>query len=446
MVILHNKLTIMLLIWISTETNRTRYIFRLVIKDLLGIDFKVTTNIDEFKQFEGARLSYGKLAIEESIPHIQSADLLFLRGIDSLDFETSRFNEAPVIFKTYSKSSILPYDIFAASFFMVSRYEEYLPYRRDEHGRFSAKESLAWSKGFLQLPIVNIWSLQLLSILKNLYPNLPFKTPDYKFEPTIDVDSAFAIRHKGMLRSIGGYVKDISAGDLHNMIHRTKVISGSLPDPFDVFDELLTLHQSFNLRPFYFILYGAYGMYDKNIPTNSEKFKRLIRWLADTAEVGIHPSYASNRNPNILKQEVDELSSVLHTSVIRSRQHFLKLELPLTYRNLINLDIEHDYTMGFAAAPGFRAGITIPFKFYDLDLDASGTLTIHPFTLMDGTMKDYLKINDDEVVDYTTELIKTVRKYGGTFGLLWHNETFSETGRWKGWRDIYIRILKEAAV
>ncbi len=436
----------MLLIWISTETNRTRYIFQLVIKDLLGIDYRVTTDVDEFKRSEEARLSYGKSLVDETVPHIHSADLLFMRGIDSLDFETSRFDDIPIIFKTYSKNSVLPYDIFAASFFMVSRYEEYLPYRRDEHGRFSAKESLAWSKGFLNLPVVNIWSLQLLSILKTFYPGLSYNIPEYRFEPTIDVDSAFAIRHKGLLRSFGGYIKDIRKGDLHNMVYRTKVISGSLPDPFDVFDELHSLHQSFNLRPYYFILYGAYGMHDKNIPTTSEKFKRLIRWLADTADVGIHPSYASNSDPNILKQEVDELSNVLHSPILRSRQHFLKLELPLTYRNLINLDIENDYTMGFAAAPGFRAGITIPFKFYDLDLDAPGTLTVHPFTLMDGTMKDYLQINDADVVDYTTDLIKTVRKYGGTFGLLWHNETFSETGRWKGWREIYIRILREAAV
>lgn len=436
----------MLLIWISTETNRTRYIFQLVIKDLLGIDYRVTTDVDEFKRSEEARLSYGKSLVDETVPHIHSADLLFMRGIDSLDFETSRFDDIPIIFKTYSKNSVLPYDIFAASFFMVSRYEEYLLYRRDEHGRFSAKESLAWSKGFLNLPVVNIWSLQLLSILKTFYPGLSYNTPEYRFEPTIDVDSAFAIRHKGLLRSFGGYIKDIRKGDLHNMVYRTKVISGSLPDPFDVFDELHSLHQSFNLRPYYFILYGAYGMHDKNIPTTSEKFKRLIRWLADTADVGIHPSYASNSDPNILKQEVDELSNVLHSPILRSRQHFLKLELPLTYRNLINLDIEHDYTMGFAAAPGFRAGITIPFKFYDLDLDAPGTLTVHPFTLMDGTMKDYLQINDADVVDYTTDLIKTVRKFGGTFGLLWHNETFSETGRWKGWREIYIRILREAAV
>lgn len=436
----------MLLIWISTETNRTRYIFQLVIKDFLGIDYRVTTDVDEFKRSEEARLSYGKSLVDETVPHIHSADLLFMRGIDSLDFETSRFDDIPIIFKTYSKNSVLPYDIFAASFFMVSRYEEYLPYRRDEHGRFSAKESLAWSKGFLNLPVVNIWSLQLLSILKTFYPGLSYNTPEYRFEPTIDVDSAFAIRHKGLLRSFGGYIKDIRKGDLHNMVYRTKVISGSLPDPFDVFDELHSLHQSFNLRPYYFILYGAYGMHDKNIPTTSEKFKRLIRWLADTADVGIHPSYASNSDPNILKQEVDELSNVLHSPILRSRQHFLKLELPLTYRNLINLDIENDYTMGFAAAPGFRAGITIPFKFYDLDLDAPGTLTVHPFTLMDGTMKDYLQINDADVVDYTTDLIKTVRKYGGTFGLLWHNETFSETGRWKGWREIYIRILREAAV
>ena len=54
-------------------------------------------------------------------------------------------------------NSVFPFDPFAASFFMISRYEEYLPHIKDIHGRFEAKESLAFKNNFLEKPIVDIW-------------------------------------------------------------------------------------------------------------------------------------------------------------------------------------------------------------------------------------------------------------------------------------------------
>src|SRR5205814_2896242 len=106
---------------------------------------------------------------------------------------------------------------------------------------------------------------------------------------------------------------------------------------------------------------------DKNTPVESKKLQSLIKNLGDYAEVGIHPSYGSNSKEGQLKKEIDRLSKILHKDVHKGRQHFLKLSLPETYRNLIELDITEDYTMGYAFQPGFRASICMPFNFYDLD-------------------------------------------------------------------------------
>ncbi|PKP26035.1 MAG: hypothetical protein CVU06_03760, partial [Bacteroidetes bacterium HGW-Bacteroidetes-22] len=114
------------------------------------------------------------------------------------------------------------------------------------------------------------------------------------------------------------------------------------------------------------------------------------------------------------------------------------------YRNLINLDITDDYSMGFAADAGFRAGICVSFNFYDLDLDTETPLRIHPFTVMDGTMKDYLKLTNQQAVDFAVKLSNEVKAVGGVFSTLWHNETYSETGRWIGWREVYSQILENA--
>lgn len=433
----------MLLVYLPRETNRTKYIFRLILGDLLGLDFKTTTDIEAFKIYTGPRFSYCRVAPDDAL-HITSHNLLFQRGIETTETGFGLLNGHPILFKTFNPRSSLPFDLFAASFYMVSRYEEYLPYRRDEYGRFSAKESLAHQKGFLHKPVVNIWSLLLKDVLLQHWADLRFKLPVYRCEPTIDIDAAYSLRHKGLLRTLGGFGKSLKKLNFYEIALRARVITGVVPDPFDVFEQFHELHEKLNLKPIFFILFADYGRFDKNIPVQNQTFRMLVKSLADNAKVGIHPSFQSNNSFSILRREVGQFGSLLNTEITRSRQHFLKLDLPVTYRNLINLDISDDYSMGFAADAGFRAGICASFNFYDLDLDAETPLRIHPFTVMDGTMKDYLNLSNQQAVEFATNLIREVKNVGGVFSTLWHNETFSETGRWIGWRNVYTQILENA--
>ena len=207
----------------------------------------------------------------------------------------------------------------------------------------------------------------------------------------------------------------------------------------------MKLQEKYRYRPVYFILLADYGPNDKNIPYNNRYFQNLIRYLADYAEIGIHPSYAASLQPSLMVMETARLSKILKLEVERSRQHFLKLSLPETYRNLINNDIIHDYTMGYAEAPGFRASICTPFPFFDLDQDLPTDLMIHPFALMDGTLNSYLKLTPKKATATINELIEEVRKVGGTFIPLWHNSTLNDEGEWKGWLDVYIRMLEEGS-
>ena len=80
----------------------------------------------------------------------------------------------------------------------------------------------------------------------------------------------------------------------------------------------------------------------------------------------MHPSYFSLKDAAILKKEKLRLENIINTPVTFSRQHYLRLSIPETYQNLIDLDIEEDYTMGYAKTVGFRASTCTPFYFYDL--------------------------------------------------------------------------------
>ena len=166
--------------------------------------------------------------------------------------------------------------------------------------------------------------------------------------------------------------------------------------------------------------------------------------MGDYASVGIHPSYNTIEHPELLKKEIRNLRAVLNKDVTCSRQHFLRIVLPSTYRNLIEHDITDDYSMGYAALPGFRAGICTPFNFYDLDLEIETKLRIHPFAVMDGTLNDYLGLTPADAIDQIKSLIREVKKVDGTFISLWHNESLSDQKRWKGWKRVYEQLIKEA--
>ncbi len=432
-----------LLIHSSKLTNRLRYTLDLVLREQLGIEYELTTDMARYMSWEGAALAYGGQAPEQGA-FLQQVSLLFEREITSHELKAFDHEGVKALFPVYNKQSILPFDVFAAVFYLVSRYEEYLPFVRDQHGRFDAASSVLHELGVLDKPVVNLWIIQLEQRLKEVFPGLVTHRKTYRFIPTYDIDAAWAYLHKGLIRTLGAYMKDLVKADFAEIQQRTAVLRGKAKDPFDTFDLQLSMQQQYKLRPVYFVLFAAYGHNDKNISVRNRYFQQLIKYLGDYADIGIHPSYASYSNKQLLKRELSQLSAVLNREVSCSRQHFLRMSLPETYQNLIEQDILHDYTMGYAALPGFRAGIADDFYFYDLDHDVKTALRIHPFAVMDGTLRDYLQLNAEEAISKAETLINSVKAVNGKFILLWHNETLSDQKRWTGWRKVYQNLVEKA--
>lgn len=432
-----------ILIYSSKTSSRSRYIFRVIFKSILGLEPHFTNEKYLFEHHKGPKISYGKRPIGKEL-FFYASNLLFEGGIKWQDLEFIKYEGLPAFYPSYRKDSALPFDVFAASFFLISRYEEYYPHIIDEHKRFCAHQSIAYKQQFLEEPIVNIWAKKLANLLKKKFPQVVFYEQQFKFIPTIDIDNAFAYREKGFVRVISGLLFDLfnlSSGRfkerLNVLLHRSK-------DPYDTYDYQIELIEKHDLHIIYFVLLGDYGPYDKNVPFQNKAFRSLIKFFDDYGDVGIHPSYASNKSDKLLKKEITRLQTILNREIRMSRQHYLKLTLPQTYQRLIENDITDDFTMGYAESPGFRAGICTPFFFYDLDLEVETSLKIHPFTIMDGTLKDYMKLRPEETYELYTRLIKKIKEVDGHFIVVWHNESFAENERWKGWRNVFEGIIYQA--
>ena len=427
-----------MLILVPKVTNRLQYTFDFVFGTVLGMDFELTTKKESFRDFEGRKMSYGPTPLWDE-PFQKSVNMLFERDIYEQDLKPFDFKDVKGIFPVYNQRSMMPFDVFAAVFFLITRYEEYLPQVRDQYGRFTPQSSCLFNMGVLAKPVVDIW---IYEFAKCLHIEDIIKQRSYSFQPTYDVDAAWAYLHKGFFRTTGAYVRDALKGDWEEIRHRNRVIFKHERDPFDSFDYQFQLQEEYHLKPIYFIHCGDYDTNDKSISIRQDAFRALIKRIGDYADVGIHPSFSSYLDPVRLQTEVERLSSVLNREVTKSRQHFLRMTMPRSYQRLIELDIHDDYTMGYASQVGFRAGTATAFHFYDLESDVATSLTIHPFAVMDGTLKDYLKLSNTDAYNEISKVVDEVRKVNGTFIYLTHNETLGGEKRWAGWPEMYRQIIE----
>ena len=430
-----------LLIYCPKVTLRHQYIFKVLFSELYSIDYSLTDDKQDFIDSEAVKINYSKNSICADEVFVESNDLLNEKGINELDINMQLVNEEPAFFTTTNENAY-PFDIFAASFYLISRYEEYLPHLKDKYNRYKAEESLAYKNNFLQKPIVNIWLKQFIQKLQNQFPNLIIQYPKFKYISTIDIDNAYLYKGKGFVRSVAFLLKSVSTFNFEAIKLAYLVASKKRKDPFDTYSLQFNLQKKYNLDVRYFLLMGDYGINDKNISHNNSNLQVLVKRLADLAPVGIHPSFGSNIKEKQLVIEVKRLEDIQKREVSFSRQHFLQLSLPKTYKRLIEAGITDDYTMGYASVMGFRAGVASPFTFYNLDMEQILPITIHPFAIIDDTLKFNMQLNADEVLKEISGIIDAVKEVDGTLISIWHNDTLSDEGVWKGWRNVYEDMVK----
>jgi peptidoglycan/xylan/chitin deacetylase (PgdA/CDA1 family) len=429
----------MLLIYSSRNSPRLDYTCNFIFSEYSGLAYRISSDLQEAATFQGPVINYSGENLANSlqlIPH----GLLFETGIKPQQTEVSRVEGHPVFFSTTGAD--LPFDLFSAVFFLLARYEEYLLHEPDEHGRFRAQSSLAFREHFLNEPVIETWLHWLRDKLQQKFPGLKFSQRKFSSVSTIDVDQAFCYRHKGALRNISGLLRDATVANIRAVKQRFRVLLGRENDPYDNFDLIIETNRKHGIPLIFFMLLAAHGKYDKGISPGNEALRELVKKLHRSAVTGIHPSYFTMEKEGLLSAEISCLQEITGSKVERSRQHYLRMSLPGTYRMLIENGIKEDHTMGYAAQPGFRAGVSVPFFFFDLENEKQTALRVHPFTIMDVTMRDYLKCSPAEALILLAELTAKVKKVNGTFVSLWHNESLSEIPAWKGWRKVYNEMLE----
>jgi hypothetical protein len=426
-------------IFTSSDVPRLRYIASLLLEDILGLDCEVVT--DKRKLGKNPVINYSDIPIKGSF-HIHPDILLFEDHIAPLELQVSEWNGLPVFFQS-PEGYDLPFDILAASFFLVSRYEEYLSYQPDQHGRFSAHSSFSFRNGFLGRPVIDLWVKEWSRLLVKKNPDLVFRKNQFSSLVTVDVDQPFKYLGKNILKNIGGFLKEIGRKESQTS-GRYRTLAKGEKDPWDVFDYILETIADNSSDAKFFIPVGNRSELDRNPAWNNEDYRKLIRKLAGKYPVGLHPSAGASINVERLTAEKERLEKIISADIKFSRFHYLKMKLPDSYNNLIAAGVKDDYTMGYHDEPGFRAGIARPFCFYDLSREKRTDLRIYPFQVMDATLYQYKKQKPDEAAETVYRMVSETREAGGLFISIWHNTSLLETGEWIEWRRLFKTLLSSS--
>jgi hypothetical protein len=429
----------MVLIFCKKSGPRFQYISKLIFTEVLKIDYSVIQDPADFMAGTGTKINYSYSEFPDAL-QITPCGLLEENNIHLLSVNAGDWQCVPVIFTNNNKN--FPFDIFSAAFYMTTRYEEYLPFVPDTHGRFEANQSIAFVKHFIRQPIVDLWC-KLLAVKLNIYDQCKGIQPsNFRFRLTVDIDRAWQYKNSGLFRNLAILSRDLMLCRIELVKSRLSVLLGQKPDPAENFDYLESIQTNLKEKIRYFVLCGKPGKFDNNNPSERIEFKNLLNKLNRHSLIGLHPSYQSNSSYNILEEEFYNLEKLVNQKIFHSRQHFLKICFPVTYRRLMKLGILHDFSMGYSSCSGFRAGIARPFFFYDLSAEKQTDLRIVPFQVMDRTLLSYLKLSPDEALKEIEYYFETIGDVGGYFVTLWHNTSLSDQGEWKGWKIVFEKMIE----
>jgi hypothetical protein len=433
----------MLLFYSHTITTRLQYIVDFISKELFDEPVIITTDKEQYIKKEGPRINYSGNDYSENEFFIKAVPLLFENDIKPQTTGCFEVNYRKALFQT---SGDFPFDIFAASFYLITRYEEYLPHQKDEYGRYAHTNSLAYKEGFLQLPLINIWLQDFKKALKQKFPSLLFKRKNFKYIPSYDIDIAYAYIEKGWLRNSGGFARSIQKGQWNLVKERWNVLRGKQKDPFDSYEWLDALHLYCKVKPIYFFLVAqTLQGYDRNIPTSSKALQELIAYFSFVYKIGLHPSWQSSIaiDKKVIKEEKEWLEAVVDREIEHSRQHYIKFALPGGFRRLIESGLLKDYSMGYGSINGFRASVASSFYWFDLERNEATSLRLFPFCFMDANAFYEQKLTPQKAYEELIYYYNTVKKLNGLLITVWHNTFLGTDKHFAGWKEIYELFMKE---
>ncbi len=400
-------------------TTRIRYIMEFIFQDILKITPVFTHSVEEATSQTIPCISYGE-KIAEDIPYFAASH--FLLETEIIQFKLQKIKFADVFVPFPVQEGLLPFDIFAASFFLVSRYEEFV-HKKYKKQPFTASDSYQKKENCLNKPLINDWAFLLKNILKSKFPDFIFPQKQFQNIPCI-ITVPTLQRPKGLIKKSKLFISDITHKD-----GRKKIIDNLAGLGYNELlnkEFLNNLYLQNNLEGHFFLDTGSYS----NV---SSIIKHFFNTIHKPSRFGIfQPSDLSSISAAVEPFKA-ELKTLKIPDILRTQQ-LDNLILPTYYLRLLNIGTQVDYSMGYKNHTGFRAGTCTPFKWYDLQLEKPSELTVYPYCITDFAL---IEMGATAAKSRIETLIERVQLVEGTFCTVWQLKNLSNNVKFKKWHYLY---------
>jgi len=367
------------------------------------------------------------------------------------------WEEAPILFGTpwveqVGNTRVVYADLVASTYFLISRYEEMVRSTvRDVHGRFPGKESLPYRAGLIDSPLVDEYGKILRAQLEEAGCEIGVLPKQIrKIYLTHDVDQLSHYRNfRGFL---GGIIRGVKRKNEGNKAIKS-YFGGLKYDPWFTSPWLFKLDNvvrdaigSDRCEPIVFLKVGG-GPHKEDKPFithHVQDFQTLVSLCKKkNITFGLHSSYEAGINKSLISEEKKQLEKLSKRTIMYNRHHYLDSREPEDMQALIDAGITDDFTMGYADVAGFRLGTCRAVKWINPRTQQLTSLTLHPLTIMDGSLSDkrYMYLNAHEAYEYCIRLINMVESWNGELVLLWHNTSVEDTPE-SYHRKLYNDIVK----
>ncbi|HHS98085.1 MAG TPA: hypothetical protein ENK08_09370 [Chloroflexi bacterium] len=337
-------------------------------------------------------------------------------------------------------------DIIAATFFMLSRWEETVVAVRDEHDRFPATASVAYKQGFLDRPIVDEYALVLRAWLMALLPRHRPRRHRFRVHLGSDVDHVRPFPTWGQgIRVLGGDLFKRRSlwrawGTARELV--MQAFRPAQTSEIRGIEYLAQLAAHYGLDAAFYFKASDPSPFDSGYDPASPLVRRLIERLRQRGfEIGLHAGYYTLNDPARLRDEKARLDAVLGTDKYGGRQHYLRFRVPGTWRDGERVGLTYDATMGYADHEGFRCGTCHPFHPFDCLQNRVLNIVERPLIVMDATLKGYRRMSPAEGKERILSLARRCRQVEGVFSLVWHPTLLREIER--PWARICQEVLAE---
>jgi hypothetical protein len=418
-----------LIIFSNILTPRIKYIFNFIFKDILKAEVEFTGNSQYFLQSEHIKISYGDEPLGEAL-FFKSTPLLFSNKLEEIKPKTVSFGEYQVPFPV--ERSALPFDVFAASFFMISRYEEYLHQQKTEE-EFKPSKSYQHKWRVLDKPIVDEWALIIKSIIKKKYPNFKFHEKKFQHQPSIHFNISPNLP-EGFLNRTKFIFSAVFKKENNYLSSKFDRLTGIGINNEQVLDQAKQMFTSRKSRPLYFVDFP-------DVPMDYIRINGVSKTLNDQSVGLLRPCASNKQKMTEIKEGLVKLKKIHPNLIPLTSQQLETLKFPICYLNILNSGITSDYSMGYGNVLGFRAGTCTPFNWYDLQLEKVTPLVVNSYCLTDYILQFLTREAATKTVRQYIDAVKVVN---GTFYSSWNLKSLSDHPKYKKLKSLFGEMLNYA--